>query len=118
MEASEKPGTRRVELEAGGWALVRRINVGDIKAVRLQAHERGWEDSELDSLFLMPRVIVDWSLGDVTEAALDSDISELDYVRIWATAKGVDVPNQSSPSSAGSVRRAKTATRSSSPSNG
>src|SRR3990167_10137612 len=87
----------RVELEDGGWADVRRITPGDIRAARLNAHERGWEDPELDSLFLLPRVIKAWSHGDVTEALIDEKLTEMDYLRIWAAAKGVSDPNPSRP---------------------
>lgn len=109
---------KRVELDGGGWAMVRRITPGDIRAARVNAHERGWEDSELDSLFMLPRLIVEWSLGDVTQETVDEKINEMDYLRIWATAKGAAVPNPSSPSSGGSGRRARTARQSKGQSSG
>lgn len=96
--------TKRVELDDGRWADVRRITVGDIAAARTNKHDRGWDDDELDAIFLLPRVVVACSEGDVTETFING-LSEKEYALVWVTAKGADVPNPSSPSSNGSTRR-------------
>ena len=66
-------GTRRVELSDGGWADVRTFTtVGDVRWQRQRAHERGYEDTTLETLDSIQRFVTAWSYGEVTEAVLDS----------------------------------------------
>lgn len=90
---------KRIELSGERWVEVRRINAGDMRATRLAAHERGWEDETLDALFNLPRVIVAAS-GEINY----EELTELDVLLIWAAAKGAGVPNPSAGSSSGTRR--------------
>jgi hypothetical protein len=95
---------KRVELEQDRWADVRRLTVADISKAKIAAHERGWDDADLDAIGLLPSVIVACSDGDVTQEFIDS-LTETDFGKVWITVKGGDIPNQSSPSSDGTSRR-------------
>lgn len=101
---SEVP-TNRVELENERWVEVRRLNVGDIRAAKLDSHERGFEDADLDAIALLPRVIINTSDGATTQEFVDS-LTESDYGAVWMRVKGIDSPNALEPSST-STRRAK-----------
>lgn len=103
--------SKRVELETGGWAEVRRLTPGDVRFVRGIVRERGFEDAELDALALMPRVITSWSLGEITDDTIDNDLTEMDYLRIWAVAKGADIPSPLAGSSNGSTPKASKRTK-------
>jgi len=96
---SESPTNRRVEISGERWVEVRRLTADDVRATRMEAHERGWDDAELDALFLIPLVIVESSFMRGEEVLKQLD--EVDYVKVWAAAKGVGDPNPSSRSSAG-----------------
>jgi len=96
--------TKRVELEQDRWADVRRLTVADISKAKIAAHERGWDDADLDAIGLLPSVITACSDGDVSQEFVDS-LTETDFGKVWITVKGGDLPNQSSPSSDGSTRR-------------
>lgn len=98
--------TRRVELENERWVEVRRLNVGDITAAKLLAHDRGWEEADLDAIALLPRLITSCSDGEVNQEFINS-LTEMDFGKVWVTAKGADLPNLSAPSSAGGSRRGK-----------
>lgn len=96
-----------VPLEDGRWCVVRRVNVGDIRFAKVSAHERGFQDPDLDAIDLLTRVIVETSEGTVTQEFVDT-ISEDDYGKVWMKAKGVEVPNALAPSSTGTPAKAKT----------
>lgn len=105
MESVEPNGAvKRIELEDGRWADVRRLLVADISVAKIAAHERGWDDADLDAIGLLPRVIVACSEGDVTQEFVGT-LTEADFGKVWLGVKGVDLPNPSSPSSGGSTRR-------------
>lgn len=106
------PGMRRVELDDGQWVDVRRVTGAVLYDLRIKRHERGFEDEVLDALDALPKVIVGWSLGPEVTSERALELSEMDITRIWAAAKGVSLPNPSSPSSAG-TERAKGSRRSS-----
>ena len=95
---------RRVELEDERWADVRRLTVSDISAAKIRAHDRGWDDADLDAIALLPSVITACSDGAVTQEFVDS-LTEKDYGTVWMAVKGADLPNPSAPSSAGGSRR-------------
>jgi hypothetical protein len=102
---SEVP-TMQVELEHGRWVKVRRVSVGDIRAAKMAAHERGFEDRDLDAIGLLPDLIMETSDGPVTQAFVDS-LTETDYGNVWLKAKGATLPNASEPSSTGTSRKAR-----------
>lgn len=90
----------RVELPSGGWAEIRtRMTVGDIRAQRQAAHDRGYPDEVLDSLSLLPRMVESWSFGAVDETVVDSMTAEDAVALIGAI--GGSSPNASAPSSDG-----------------
>ena len=95
------PG-KRVELEDGQWATVKRVNGAVMRQVRVKAHERGYEDPTQETLDGLPLVITAWSFKDeIKPETVEDVLGELDLLRLWATAKGADIPNLSSPSSDG-----------------
>lgn len=102
---SEVP-TTRVELEHGRWVEVRRVSVGDIRKAKLDAHDRGFEDADLDAIALLPDLIKDTSEGPVTQAFVDS-LTETDYGNVWLKAKGATLPNELEPSSTGTSKKAR-----------
>jgi hypothetical protein len=102
---SEVP-TTKVELEHGRWVKVRRVSVGDIRQAKIESHERGFEDADLDAIGLLPNLIVETSEGPVTQAFVDS-LTETDYGNVWLKAKGAQIPNASEPSSTGTSRKAR-----------
>lgn len=96
---SEVP-TTKVELDNDRWVEVRRLSVGDIRTAKMAAHERGFEDADLDAIGLLPYVITATSDGPVTQEFVDS-LTETDYGNVWLKAKGADSPNALEPSSTG-----------------
>lgn len=104
---SEVP-TTRVELENDRWVEVRRLSVGDIRQAKLNAHERGFEDADLDAIGLLPEVIMETSDGPTTQAFVDS-LTETDYGKVWLRAKGAgdEVPKASDASSTGTRKKTK-----------
>lgn len=77
----------RIKLSDGEWADVRRMNAGDLRAVALAAHERGFGNDGLDALEVLPRVITSWSLGmPITRDAID-ELIEADVVAVYAYCK-------------------------------
>ena len=99
--------TKRVELKDGHWAEVRaQTTVADLRYQRMKAHERGFEDSTLDGLAVLKTKIVAWSLGEITDDAVDKlDLS--DALALLGAISGTDDdnPNSSSASPNGTRRR-------------
>lgn len=109
MDSNGGTPSKRVELEGGQWAEVRRVTGSVMRHVREKAQARGYEDVTLETLDGLPLVITAWSVGDaVTADAVEERLTELDILRCWATAKGVDLPNPSPPSSDGTPTKGQT----------
>jgi hypothetical protein len=104
--------TKRVELSNDQWAVLRtKTTVGDVRFQREQAHARGFDDSVLDGLSIIERMIVEWSFGAVTREAIDA-LTEEDAVNLMTAARDDGRPNPSTPSLSGG-RRKKASDRSS-----
>ena len=116
MDSNGTTSTKRVELEDGQWAEVRRMNGAVLRHVRNKAHERkrelgptataatleASEDPTLETLDGLPLLIKAWSFDQpITPETVEDSLQYIDIFRLWACAKGVDVPNPLSPSSAG-----------------
>lgn len=98
------PNPNIITLEDGErWVEVRRLSIGDIRTAKLAAHDRGWDDADLDAIGLFPDVIINTSAGPVTPEFVDS-ISETDFGKIWLKVKGIEIPNSSAASSTGTSR--------------
>jgi len=78
--------------------------VADISAAKIAAHERGWEDADLDAIGLLPSVISACSDGDVTQEFVNS-LTETDFSKVWIAVKGADLPNPLAPSSDGGTQK-------------
>ena len=90
----------RIKISNDQWVEVRRTNVSDVAFQRRREHERGYVDEVIDFIELLPRVIADWSFGEVTQEGIDT-LPEADAVKIYAEAKGVSDPNLLAPSPTG-----------------
>lgn len=97
--------TQRVELSDGGYAVVRtNRKLRDTAEQRHEAHKRGFEDDYLDALVLLRLRIVEWSRGDITDAAI-GDLDDEDAMKLFQVINKVqDDPNGSAPSSTGTRR--------------
>lgn len=95
---------KRIDLEDGRWVDVRRVNASIIQSIRIAAHERGFEDDMLDTLAGIPLVLAAREGGSVDQQFID-ELTEMDLARVWAVAKGVDIPNLSAPSSDGTQQK-------------
>jgi len=79
--------------------------VADIKAQRLAAHERGYEDDVLDGLAMIPRVVSAWSFGAVTEDVLDN-VSRTDVETLAREMAPMGEAVSTSSSAGGNSRKA------------
>lgn len=124
MSESGAPATtKRVELEDGHWAEVRKGNtLADIRAVQLaRLRDARGSDLVLDTIAEFPTRIVEWSRGPVTEAQILALSSEDAIALVTALREVIEAgqsdPNPSPPSSAGTRRRGET-DKETSPGNG
>ena len=113
MTANGGSPTKRVELDDDGWAEVRRVNGAILRQMRLKRHERGYDDDTQDTLDVLPDLIAEWHKGEKMTPADVDGLDEMSITRIWLAAKGIDLPNQSAPSSAGGVTKTRGRRRSS-----
>lgn len=97
--------SERIDLTvSGGWAVVRRTNGADIMFLEAEQHKRGFEAPGTDVVLLAERVVSDWEANGHQSIR---DLPEADLVAIFSYAKGIDSPNPSAPSSAGTRRKAR-----------
>lgn len=92
--------TQRIELKNGEWAEISRgMKVADLRAQRNAVHERGYEDNILDGLALVRRKITAWSLGDISDEAIDSlDLDDAQTLINAINGSDDDSPNSLSTS--------------------
>jgi hypothetical protein len=84
---------KRIGLSNDQWAKVRRTTLLDMAFLSEREDERGKPLSEAQMLiFLLPKVITEWSFGDINEDAIGA-LPEMDASLIYGYAKlGIDDP--------------------------
>jgi len=68
-------------------------------------HERGYEDNVLDGLTMIPRVVVTWSYGDVTDEVMDT-LSIADIEKLSQEFAQAGEAESTSSSAGGNSRKA------------